>query len=100
MAFFPGRSRVERNRSTGKITSSDPKKEFRHAIDKPIWHVVRPDSHRGWPLGHACGTGAATISLWTIGNNAQPDDAPDKYPHQKHPPPRPPPQKDAVTQNN
>src|SRR5258708_10738413 len=28
MAFFPGRSRVERNRSTGKITSSHQRRSF------------------------------------------------------------------------
>src|SRR6185436_20867073 len=72
MAFFPGRSHVERTRSAGKITFSHPKKEFRHAIDNPIWHIpnwriVRPDSHRGWAPGHACGTGAATISRRAIG---------------------------------
>src|SRR5882757_10706752 len=58
----------------GRRGKSHLEKEFRHAIDNPIWHIVRYDSHRGWPLGHACGTCAATISLRAIGDNAQPDD--------------------------
>ena len=45
--------------------------------------MVRHDSRRGWPLGHACGTCAATISLWAIGDNAQPDDNTDNYSRQK-----------------
>ena len=76
MAFIPGRSRVQRNRSAGK---SHPKKEFRHAIDNPIWHIVRHDRHRGWLPVHACGTCAATSSL-RVGDNARPGDdtVPDK----------------------
>jgi hypothetical protein len=108
MAFFPGRSPVERDRSAGpavrhaeqslagswrtlwllgiavlegrpSFRKAHPKKEIRHAIDNRIWHILRHDSHCGWSPVHACGKCPATIALRAIGDSAQPDDDTREY---------------------
>src|SRR5258708_20498639 len=60
-----------------------PKKEIRHAIDNRIWHILRHDSHRGWPPVHARGKCAATSSLRAIVDNAQSEDDAREYSRQK-----------------